>query len=200
MVESGTSDLSPDEVKRRIPALKLIADPDLREATREVTATAPEYFWIVPASTSGFHHPLCRGRHGLWAHTLMVSTALERLVDSYIEQGLLTPKQADMARAAVILHDQRKNGHPGAPSTSSVSDHDLQMASVLRDHGGFPDPVIEAVETHMGPWYDGPEPVAPIERLVHSADMVASTSTITVKAPGPVPDELEKIGVEEGNI
>jgi putative nucleotidyltransferase with HDIG domain len=199
MLETGHTDLDADEVYRRMPALNLIDDVDLREQTAELTASAPRYYWTVPASTSGFHNPLCRGARGLWAHTLMVSTVLERLADSYVEQGLLTWGDIDMARSAAILHDQRKNGDPESPANSSVSDHDLQMAQVASLQG-LPSGVVEAIRSHMGAWYDGPEPSSPLEDLVHNADMVASTATITPKAPAPLPEELEEIGVEEANL
>ena len=164
-------------------------------AVRDVTATAPAYFWTVPASISGHHHPLCRGEHGLWAHTLMVATVVERLADSYVERGLIEHETVDLARAAALLHDQRKNGPPGNPQSSAVSDHELLMADVVRDSplGGR---VADAIGSHMGPWYDGPEPETPLADLIHTADMVASTATITPKVYGPVPEELAAVGVE----
>jgi len=193
---TATDALEREEVLRRVPTLRLIDDPELRSETARVTARAPRYFWEVPASTSGYHHPLCRGERGLWVHTLMLSTVIDRLADSYVELDGLDAEVVDHAHAAAILHDQRKNGDPAAPASSSVSDHDLRMARVMRD-AELPETVANAVETHMGPWYDGPEPEAPVERLVHNADMVASTESITPAVMAPVPDELADIGVEE---
>lgn len=194
-----TDALDGEEVYRRMPALNLIEDVELREETARVTAAAPEYFWRVPASTSGYHHPLCQGERGLWAHTLMVSTVLERLADSYVQQGHLSRRDVDLARSAAILHDQRKNGPPDVPSDSSVSNHDVLMANVASDEG-LPSGVVDAVAAHMGPWYDGPQPSTPLEELVHNADMVASTATITPKVPAPLPDELADLGAEEADL
>lgn len=140
--------LDPNYVRRRIPALDLIDDSNIRGETLRLTAEAPEYFWNVPASTSGYHHPACRGERGLWVHTLMVATAVERLVDSYAERYDAEP---DHAYAAAILHDQRKNGDPAAPANKSISDHDLQMAEVVREQSELPDKIANAVATHMGP-------------------------------------------------
>ncbi|WP_268899194.1 HDIG domain-containing metalloprotein [Haloarcula salinisoli] len=184
------------EVRRRIPAAELIEDEHIQHCTLQATAQAPDYFWKVPASTSGFHHPICRGERGLWAHTLMVCTAVERLVDSYEARFDINP---DHARAAAILHDQRKNGDRENPSDTSVSDHDLRMASFAKEYG-LPDPVSEAIAEHMGAWYDGPEPSSPLSELVHNADMMASTANATLAVPGPIPEELEGLGLEEADL
>lgn len=191
-------ELSDKEVARRLPHLRLIGDPDLTKAVMELSKTAPAYFWYAPASTSGYHHPICRETHGLWAHTLMVATVIERLGDSYVEQGRLTRKEIDFARAAALLHDQRKKGPYQDPQHSSTSDHDLLMAEVAEE-AGLDQRVVDAIASHMGPWYDGPSPAADLQDLVHTADMVASTNTITPKVQGPVPEELQEIGVEEAD-
>lgn len=185
------------EVVRRLPAVDLIEDEAVRAETVALSAAAPEYFWTVPASASGYHHPICRNERGLWAHTLMVATAVERLVDSYEARFDVTP---DHARAAALLHDQRKNGPPESPAEKSVSDHDLRMEQVVREESSLPDPVADAVATHMGPWYDGPEPTSPLSELVHNADMLASTPNATLAVPGPVPEELVELGVEEADL
>ena len=189
--------LAAAEAKRRLPAITRVVDEDLRAGVLQLTTEAPGYFWAVPASTSGFHHPICRQEHGLWAHTLMVYTAVERLIDSYEARFGVEP---DHARAAALLHDMRKNGPPEDPSSKSVSDHDLQMADVVRQHGAFPDEVADAVAEHMGAWYDGPEPSSPLAELVHNADMLASTANATVAVPGPVPEELKTLGVTEADL
>lgn len=194
--ETPPQPLPKDEVYRRLPALERIEDDSIRKWTRQFSANAPDYFWEVPASTSGYHHPICRKERGLWVHTLMVFTAVERLVDSYEARFGVDP---DHARAAALLHDQRKNGTPEDPSSSAVSDHDLRMAAYIRSWGG-PEPVAEAVESHMGAWYDGPEPDSPLGELIHNADMMASTSNATLAVPGPIPEELEQYDLEEATF
>lgn len=193
---TGTTDMPLREVYRRVPTLRLIDDEQVREETAQLTAQAPRYFWEVPASTSGYHHPACRGQHGLWVHTLMLSTVIDRLGDSVVGLGELEQREVDLAHAAAILHDQRKNGDPEQPADGSVADHELLMAQVIREQAELPAAVAEAVETHMGPWYDGPEPETPLQRLVHTADMVASTETITPGVRGPLPRELEEMDLQ----
>lgn len=192
-----TDVLERQEVVRRLPAIHLIEDQDIRDETARLSARAPHYFWEVPASTSGFHHPACRKRRGLWAHTLMVCTAVERLADSFEARFGVDP---DLARSAAILHDQRKNGSPDNPSKKSVQDHDLRMGRVVREESELPDIVAAAVDEHMGAWYDGPEPASPLSEMVHSADMLASTSNATLAIPGPIPNELEFLELEEADL
>lgn len=188
--------LTTDETLRRLPAIQNIEDETIREETCRLSGAAPAYFWEVPASTSGYHHPACRGEHGLWAHTLMVAAALERHIDSYLQRSApFDERDADCARAAALLHDQRKNGPRDDVADSSVSDHDILMGDVIREQSELPDAVAAAVDRHMGPWYDGPEPRSPLDRLVHTADMAASTSRLTVHLPEPVPEELADLGI-----
>jgi hypothetical protein len=186
-----------EELHRRLPALRLIDDDAIREETMRVTNQAPAYFWLAPASQSDYHHPVCRENYGLWAHTLMVSTALERLLPSWTGMGRLTDRDADLARAAVLLHDQRKSGLDGSVRESSTSDHDLEMAAYVREQSRLPEELADAIAAHMGAWYDGPKPATPLEDVVHTADMVASTADITCAVPGPLPEELAEIGVTE---
>lgn len=194
-MSTGLSDLDGPEVYRRLPTLELFYSSELASQTALLSARAPAYFWEVPASTSGYHHPACQQRHGLWVHTLMLSTVIDRLADSWLEQGRITVEQLDLAHAAAILHDQRKHGDPADPASKSVSDHELLMAEHIREHSELPAEVADAVESHMGPWYDGPSPETALEQLVHTADMLASTATISPAIQGPTPEELADLDI-----
>lgn len=193
--------LSEDEVKRRLPAVTRICDKSIRSEVIRLSSEAPAYFWNVPAAspTSDYHHPVCREHHGLWAHTLMLIEPLCRLEESYRAQGRLADEERDYAIAAALLHDQRKRGPHGTDETSSTSDHDVEMARVIEEESELPQPVADAVASHMGPWYDGPEPETPLQDLVHTADMMASTATVTPTIPSPIPEELAELGLEESD-
>jgi len=96
-------------------------------------------------------------------------------------------------RAAAILHDQRKAGKGGE---ETQSDHDLRMGDVVRQKSDLGEAVARAIEEHMGPWYDGPEPSSTLAELVHVADMMASDEHVDIALPGPVPEELEEYGYD----
>jgi 23S rRNA maturation-related 3'-5' exoribonuclease YhaM len=193
MTETDLSDppLTPAEAERRMPSLALIEDDDIRAETRRLTQFAPAYFWTRPGSTAGYHNAHDRG---LWAHTLKLSTVIERLAGSFTERGLLRGSvDVDRAHAAAILHDQRKAGKDGE---ETQSDHDLRMGELVRQESDLDETVSRAIEEHMGPWYDGPEPSSALAELVHSADMMASAENVDIALPGPVPEELEEHGYD----
>lgn len=197
--------LDEDEVYRRLPALNLIVDDEIEAEVARLSADAPAYFWQVPAArpTSDYHHPICRESHGLWAHTLMLLAPLCRYEESLRAQGRISIEERDCAIAAAILHDQRKRGPHGSTEGSSVHDHDLQMARVIKEESDLPQEVADAVASHMGPeeWgYAGPEPKTDLQDLVHMADMQASTANADLNVPGPVPEELAELGLEEGDF
>lgn len=180
------SQLSPEEIERRLPSLRWISDNELREETRRLAQRAPDYFWTRPGSVKGYHNA---HEHGLWKHTLKLSTVIDRLADSWQEQGHIDAAGVDCAHAAAILHDMRKEGASGG---QTAGDHDRQMATVIRDASTLDERVAEAVEAHMGPWYHGPSPTpGTVEDLVHTADMVASAQAVDVHLPPPVPEELQ---------
>jgi len=186
-VSDGEPPLSKTEAERRMPTLALIDDDELRSSVARLTQFAPPYFWTRAGSTRGYHNA---HRRGLWAHTLKLSTVIDRLADSYVERGLIRPGDVDRAHAAAVLHDQRKAG-PAGGDEQTASDHDLQMATGVREHIGD-EIVARCVESHMGAWYDGPFPESYVEELVHVADMVASSHHIDIGIQTPVPDELRE--------
>jgi hypothetical protein len=160
----------------RLPTLDLVQNSDLRTQTITLIEDhTPDYFWEVPAATTyNNHNPYSCATHGLWIHTLMTCTAYETMVDS----AHLSDPAKDYGRIACILHDMRKYGDT-YDDTGTARDHDIQMASLIRQESDLPEAVTRAVASHMGPWYDGPEPTTNLQTLVHRADMIASTKNIT---------------------
>lgn len=195
-VSEGYSSLSNSEVIRRLPHIEKIENDRVRRQTIKLASKAPKYFWEVPASTSDHHNPICRKDKGLWAHTLMVASVIERLAPTYTHQSKMPPVHTDLARSAAILHDMRKNGDPQNPHWCATQDHAVLMSEVIQEDSDLPDTVSNAVASHMGNWYQGPKPQKPLDDLVHNADMVASTESIGVKIHGDVPQELKPIGVK----
>lgn len=175
--------LDATEVIRRLPEVRTITNERLRALTIDALRYTPDYWWNVPASTSGkYHNPLARGKHGLWIHTKMAMTALEVLLPSWKAQGKLTEWDADCARAAVLLHDIFKQGLPENRDPSdpndchTVGNHDVIAAEWLAAHTELPAEVIGAVEAHNGPeeWGEGKSPDSDLEQIVHMADNLAS--------------------------
>lgn len=183
-----------DEVRRRLPEVDLIQDDEVREATiSAIGRGVPDYFWDVPATGSGkYHNPFSRRRHGLWIHVKQVFTVYERMVRSFVEQGRITEREADLGRAAVLLHDMLKYGHEYEDGDGTVPNHDKLAGHWLEHNSELPFSAVRAVKTHNGPWYDGPEPESPLEQLVHMADMCASTKNVTVGVYQPADKIAER--------
>lgn len=184
--------ITPTEAENRLAAVGLIEDADLREKVVDTICEFPKYFWQAPATSSDqYHNRFARGEYGLWIHTAMAATALERTIESYVQQNRILQIEADYARAAVLIHDGRKYGSEWNPGESADKDHDLQMADVAREKG-FSAEVVDAIAAHMGPWYDGPQPSWVLEQAVHQADMTASARHVTPAVYDPPQCLIEK--------
>ena len=169
------------DIKRQFPAIEQIDDNHLRlETANAIRKGVPEYFFRAPAASSYRHHnPYCCGERGLWIHTLMVATVFERMAPSWVEQGHISGYEQDLGRAACLLHDLRKYGSVYDGEEGAARDHDLQMGELIRDETSLDSRVAHVVASHMGPWYEGPQPKTALQQAVHQADMVAASKNIT---------------------
>ena len=147
----------------------------------------PDYFFEVPASSTGKYHPkFALGEGGLVRHTkVAVRIAYEMLQDESIGY-MFTSDQKDLVLLALLLHDGCKSGLVKAEYT--VVNHPLIVADLIRKNASkteFKEDEIELlcsmIETHMGPYnkdYKGnvvlPVPQNKYQRFVHMCDPLAS--------------------------
>lgn len=170
---------------------KEINDSDLREFALYLTDEIPEYFWTIPASSSGKYHPITDlGEGGLVRHSLMVARIALDLFNTTINVTILDMK--DEIIFACLFHDCCKNGlknsghtehtHPliATEFIEKIYNHyvisfetDLSMVKVEN--------INEMIVSHMGKWttskYSNVELPAPIfteEIFVHQCDYIAS--------------------------
>ncbi len=108
---------------------------------------APDYFWTVPASTSGKYHPkISLGDGGLVRHTkLAVWWGLE-LYRAMQDHSFGT----DELTAALLLHDLTKQ-------QGGTGGHGVCLARTLRGRDGHMegssiDLIVMGIESHMGIW------------------------------------------------
>lgn len=159
--------------------LNLIKNEDLRVFVIGVLDTVPEYFFHIPASSTGKYHPAyALGEGGLVRHVRAAVWIAQELfnMDTDWTQGM-----KDTVIAALILHDCMKNGD--GKDKYTVTEHPLLMARAIREHvgGAYPD-VSDCVETHMGRWVmdfkTGKQvlqpPASRMQKVVHLADYIAS--------------------------
>lgn len=192
---SQETQLKKEEILRRMPQIKEIKDTQLREQVIQIFQNhCPEYFWKIPASSSGKYHPRdTRGKHGLWLHCMRAFEAFEGLSASYKEQGKITEQEQDYGRAAILLHDLFKQGLPPRDQHHSTDDHDKVCRNYLEQKTELPEPILECIDSHNGPWYEGKTPEIPLEEVHHLADMISSRPNAYFEINQNLPEELKII-------
>ena len=154
----------------------------------------PDYFFEVPASSSGKYHPrYALGEGGLMRHTkAAVRIAYELLQDPCISKKYTNDEQYLML-IALTLHDGLKSGKE--KNAHTVFTHPLLAAEYVKEnkeHLHFTDLEIEflakVISSHMGPWnkdYDGnevlPVPKTKYENFVHLCDYLASRKCLLLE-------------------
>ena len=176
--------------------LDLITDPGLHLLARRTLDSAPECFWTMPASTTGKHHPASSlGQGGLIRHTRSVV----RIATHLLTMADITPVNPiwSCVITAAILHDCVKKTdtenhtsftHPLAAADlirSTARDLDKEQPNLLTPE--LVKITCAAVRSHMGRWCTSkhshitlPIPVTAPERIVHTADYLASREDITI--------------------
>lgn len=153
----------------------------------------PDYFFIVPASSTGKYHPsYACGEGGLLRHTkAAVKIACELLNDPAIGDKY-TSDERDLMLMGLLLHDGLKLGKEESKYTRF--DHPILMANYIeeeKDNLELTDSerelVMDVIKTHMGPWitdYDGNEilekPKTKYQNFVHMCDYLASRKCILI--------------------
>lgn len=164
--------------------LNIIVDDDIREFTRKAIEIMPDYFFSMPASTSGKYHPkYALGKGGLLRHTkaaIKISVALFTIHSwSQLEQDVIV--------SSIILHDGWKCGD--GENLHTTREHPIYAAKILKNN--FSDsldyyrlyPILQNISSHMGQWTnDGllPEPQTEMEKFVHLCDYLASRKFLEV--------------------
>jgi hypothetical protein len=153
-----------------------------------VRLSCPSYFWTIPSSQTGKHHPpISQGTGGQVRHTKLAYWWARELM----QVCEITPTQQDEIRAAVLLHDMLKLG-PNSESPPDKYQHIHGMLFVMDVMSklskedkltGSQSSILDAIAKHMGRWT---EPYIPcqeswVAHVVHLADYVASCNTESIK-------------------
>lgn len=157
----------------------LIKNNELREFLKFCLERVPEYFFHIPASSTGkYHPPFSLGEAGLVRHTKAV-------VAWYVElQRWWEEDTEDEAIIALTLHDSHKNGM-GENGTSryTIKNHAEVAADQVEAWGkefGVNSEVLkkicEGIRGHMGVWSSCQEsrPVTQFAKKCSLADYCAS--------------------------
>ena len=178
--------------------LNTFENQDIKNFAEELITTIPDYFWKVPASSTGKYHPkYALGRGGLYRHTLAVCRILNHLLSLEQYKKKYGSRERDLLRIAAIMHDSRKSGSQEEYEQNKHTkfNHPLLAAEVVLGYKGkkFVEDyeiefIVNAISCHMGEfnrsdYYDGelPKPMFEYEKLLHLVDYLASRRDIEVK-------------------
>lgn len=164
--------------------LKKIAKPDLRAMVASfLIEKVPDYFWSIPASSTGKYHPVfSQGEGGLIRHTQMVVAVAEELLKAECSDIRSINTDTDIIYAACILHDTFKNGNINSGHTvtshpSIAADEWVAYCEKNKFNHEAVEQIATLIECHMGKWNRHVCRDAAIKHeaeIVHYADYIAS--------------------------
>ena len=164
--------------------LNTIINFNIRQFCIDMLEDAPDYFFTVPASSTGKYHPAyALSAGGLVRHTkALVGIANDLLA---LEQFDFDNDTKDMIRVAGILHDVKKHGDNG--SSYTVFDHPIIAAEWVRNSKSEAIPQVDKnkiasmIASHMGQYNKDkhsdmvlPKPITAEQKFVHMCDYLAS--------------------------
>ena len=164
-----------------------------RENIKKLISCLPDYFFEIPASSTGKYHPnYALGEGGLVRHTkVAVRIAYELLNDESIGYQFKT-EEKDMILMSLILHDGLKSGNPKEKYTRF--DHPLLVCAMIEKEApnltlteNEIKAMVNMISSHMGPWNQDcngtevlPKPSNKYQRCVHMCDFLASKKFLEV--------------------
>lgn len=154
----------------------------------------PDYFFEVPASSTGKYHPrYALGDGGLLRHTKAAVQIAHELLSDPIIGNKYTQEEKELMLMALMIHDGFKSGKEKSQYTKV--EHPLLAAAYVRENKNnlkMSDANVEflcsVISSHMGPWnkdFYGNE-VLPLSKtkyqnFVHMCDYLASRKLILME-------------------
>lgn len=182
-----------------------VQDENVKKFMEQCIGTIPEYWYKVPASSTGKYHPnYALGDGGLMRHTIALLRFFDRLARNDIYGKPFTKKELDLLRVACLMHDSRKSGSDDdfAKSKYTRFDHPILAAEVIRSietdyiTDDEKEIIASAIESHMGQWNTDasgrskvvlPVPKNKYQKIVHLVDYLAAMKGCEVIFDGFTP-------------
>ena len=180
--------------------LMWIKNKEIRIFAVNMIGRLPDYFFVVPASSTGKYHPeYSLGEGGLVRHTKSAVLIAKTLLDLEQYQNEYNEEQRDIMLTALLLHDGVKHGLNGSKYT--VSTHPTEMVDYINDYlikhndiNPWDDiittirMVCDCIASHMGEWNKDyktkeeilPKPESDMQKFVHMCDFLASRKFLEV--------------------
>jgi 23S rRNA maturation-related 3'-5' exoribonuclease YhaM len=179
-----------EEFNREINYIK---NDRLKDNLKKMIGLLPDYFYHIPASSTGKYHPeYALGDGGLLRHTKVVVRIGYELLNNPAFSDSYTDDEKDLMLMAMVMHDGVKSGTTQEKYTRF--DHPLLAANLIKDNKDkltLTDTEIDflyhIISSHMGPWtkdYQGkevlPAPTDKYQKFVHLCDYLASKKFLHV--------------------
>ena len=171
--------------------INYIKDKDKKEDIKYLINLLPDYFFKIPASSTGKYHPkFASTEHGLVKHT---KVAVRIAYDLFMINDTFTDEDKDLIIMALIMHDGVKKGMEEEEYTRF--DHPILVSKLIMEHAkelktGLDDvrKICMMIESHMGKWNTSkyskavlPLPSDKYQRFVHMCDYLASRNYLNIK-------------------
>ena len=181
--------------------LEYIKNERIRRSAEILIDLVPDYFFTVPASSTGKYHPsFSQGDGGLLRHTKVATIIGKEVLSLEYTNNLYTEDEKDILLLGIMLHDTQKLGNPEERYTRF--DHPLLAAEFIeqnKDKTELKEEEIKLIKrvisSHMGQWNKSnyssvelPKPSDKYEFFVHMCDYLSSKKFLEVSF-----DEQNKI-------
>ncbi len=183
-----------DKIKVFEKELNYIKNNSYKEDLKILINLLPDYFFEIPASSTGKYHPkYALGDGGLVRHTKVVVRIGYELLNNESVGFSFKEEEKDLLLMAMLLHDGLKSGINYEKYTRF--DHPLLISKLILDNkdklslNDYELTLVRnAIEAHMGQWnvdYNGnevlPKPHNKYQRFVHMCDFLASKKFLEVE-------------------
>lgn len=191
-----------DKIKEFEVEINYIKNNNYKENLKKLIEKVPDYFFEIPASSTGKYHPeFSLGNGGLVRHTKVAVKIANELLSLENFTRSYTSDERDLLLIAIMLHDTFKSGVVEEKYTRF--DHPLIAANFIKENQNittFTDKEVElissAISSHMGQWNTSnysnvelPKPKTKYQIFVHMCDFLASRKFLNVKFKGNIIEE-----------
>ena len=201
--------------------LNTFKNDDIKKFAEVLLNNAPDYFFHIPASSTGKYHPkYALGDSGLMRHTKAVIRFYNHLMSLEQNNKVFTEREVDLGRVSCLVHDIYKSGtqeyydeksNNGENTVFTVFNHPLLAAKYIMSYKGkyLSEEELKFIAlsagSHMGEWNTNkhepdvvlPKPKTEMQKIVHLADYLASRKDIDVSF---IDDEHAYAPIEPGDF
>lgn len=183
-----------NKVEKFTNEINYIKNDSLKKDACFLIENLPDYFFEVPASSTGKYHPkYALGDGGLLRHTKAAVRIAYELLSNPLIGDKYTNDEKDLMILGLMIHDGLKSGK--VQSKYTKFDHPLLACSYVKENKenlkmseeqiNF---LCNVISSHMGIWnkdFDGnevlPIPKTKYQNFVHMCDYLASRKSIILE-------------------